>query len=747
MKKLFMLAIIVSLSTLISVASAQDDEDEDGLIPPGLPVITPGNVDQVVEIAALGHGGQGQLYWSPDGKTLAMNNAYGIWLHDAHDLTIEPRFIPEPSLDLLHFSDDSTKLVAWKFEAAEPVSARVWDVPSAEQITDWDAADISANPGWRYQTERILTGPMADRHSIVVFWDIVTNTPLYRYRVGESRPIFSTNRAVATINDRPHVMFDVATGEPIWLYDESGLYSRSKFHALTNDGSFVLMSTFYNDGTAITLHRASDGEEIRSLQGDVSQDGEAEYPTVYGFTPDDETIIGRSGDMGLVWRTQTGELVSTFRLFDIFPDDARIQVTILENRRLLAQASNVDMIALFDLTNGKTLQVIHQPDAEIFSTAYSGDGCCIASVTHSGLLTVWEVGSDQPLSTTSRYQTFGDVKAISPDGRMLITIETPLTQYDQRQSTVFIRETQSARIYSTFTQPSEGRSQSIVAFHPDGKQFTTTLRGPYSVEYQDWVFNAGLDSVWDIAYSPDGAYLVMAAGNHYTYHQTTPPMHLALGIYSADMHLFYGSIPEISPGRGGYSAVAFSPDGRYIAADRDGIIHIWDFASLLQGDLPPLALLKPIDPVGDLAFSPDSTQLLAGYALLRIEGNGPERFAGACAASLWDVNDALNQVRDGAGFGVVLVEPQGCITFEQPSSAARYVSYSPNGDMILIHGGDYQRWTAPTPMTLVDASTGKVLRRFDDQLSFVMSPDGTFMISEGSDQRLHYWGIIPQDED
>lgn len=148
-----------------------------------------------------------------------------------------------------------------------------------------------------------------------------------------------------------------------------------------------------------------------------------------------------------------------------------------------------------------------------------------------------------------------------------------------------------------------------------------------------------------------------------------------------------------------------------------------------------------------LAAISDGTQLVAGYALLRIEGNGNERFAGACAANLWNVDDALSQAHDGAGLGVVLVEPQKCIAFEQPSSPARYVSYSPNGDIILIHGSDYQRWGVPTPMTLVDAGTGEVLRRFEDQASFVMSPDGTFMISEGTDQRLHYWGIIPQDEE
>ena len=64
---------------------------------------------------------------------------------------------------------------------------------------------------------------------------------------------------------------------------------------------------------------------------------------------------------------------------------------------------------------------------------------------------------------------------------------------------------------------------------------------------------------------------------------------------------------------GGVNSVAFSPDGKTLAAGYGGGVVLWDMAARKRLQEKPLAVTE--GDVNSVAFSPDGKTLAAGYAL------------------------------------------------------------------------------------------------------------------------------------
>ena len=110
------------------------------------------------------------------------------------------------------------------------------------------------------------------------------------------------------------------------------------------------------------------------------------------------------------------------------------------------------------------------------------------------------------------------------------------------------------------------------------------------------------------------------------------------------------------------SCAVFAPDGRTVAVgDFRGTVRLFDAATGAEAR-PPLVHSQPAH---DLAFSPDGTKLLVGYALTRAEYEGGNLGAGTCL--VWDV-------RSGARVGTPMLAP----------GLYRAVGWSPDGERIAI---------------------------------------------------------------
>ncbi|RYZ37878.1 MAG: WD40 repeat domain-containing protein [Myxococcaceae bacterium] len=159
---------------------------------------------------------------------------------------------------------------------------------------------------------------------------------------------------------------------------------------------------------------------------------------------------------------------------------------------------------------------------------------------------------------------------------------------------------------------------------------------------------------------------------------------------------------ELSGVNGSVRAVAFSPDGKTLAAAGDPEVHLWS--------LPEGTPLKPLQghtgKLWALAFDATGHRLASGGADATVR--------------TWDVDTRLPLLRLEAGERV------------------RAVAFTPTGDRLVTAG-------MRQPIRLWDTVTGQRVTAMDEgsvgTLTLALSPDGRFLASAGLDAEVKVWGL------
>jgi WD40 repeat protein len=580
-------------------------------ISPDSKVLSPRNIDQVVEISRFGIGEIKDISWSPDGERLAVASSMGVFIYESPSL-----------LEVAYYETDFNQVNRIAFSSYGQILA----IGTRDGFVDllivdtWEELyrfpDYVSSSNLAFSPDgRILA--FGGRDDSVKLWDVTTGNELNSLEGHEKKVIsvaFSPDGALLASggDDETVRIWDLRNGiELTSLISHVQQYQYSmpvRSIDFSPDGSrLVSGSGDYND--PIKLWHVDRGEELYRFSGHRT-----EANTSVSFSPEG-SLIATGGDDRyiMLWDVESGK-----ELGKLEGHRSRlIKVAFSPAGNILASASEDQTVRLWDMDRLVALNSLESHNGTP-QVVFSSDGCMLVSASYDGPLMLRDICKGGELHILEEYEKDVVSAAFSPDGRMLATARRSRSNFNQ--STINVWNVDSGEKLTSFL--AQGKLGSV-SFTPDS--------GTLAV----WTDDNKIIRLWEIANETE---------------QTIIPEDGMVGVY-----------------------VAFTPDGNLVTlVGEDTVIYFW---MPISGEKIKIFDLHDLDMIYGLSFSENFTMLAlsgvrgdnaiiwildlnSGEEILRITRQisyDPHRFFGGLAFSpdekmllsawgneiiFWDLNDA-----------------------------------------------------------------------------------------------------------